>query len=100
VTAQFLRSQIPERHGRLRDGKLVVEAAHGLPPRTKMDRKTAEACGPTGSMDNGVQIDLMDLRRRLSTWRVLKNMMLLLLQTDRFLHLQATLLKSVRLHAH
>jgi hypothetical protein len=24
-----------------------------------MDRKTAEACGPTGGMDNGVQIDLM-----------------------------------------
>ncbi len=59
MTAQFLRSQIPERHGRLRDGKLVVEAAHGLPPRTKIDRKTAEACGPTGGMDNGVQIDSM-----------------------------------------
>jgi hypothetical protein len=27
-------------------------------------------------------------------------MMLLLIQTDRFLHLQATLLKSVRLHPH
>jgi len=36
-----------------------VEAAHGLPPRTKMDRKTAKACGTTGGMDNGVQIDLM-----------------------------------------
>jgi hypothetical protein len=36
----------------------------------------------------------------LSTWRILKNMMLLLLQTDRFLHLQATLLKSARLHPH
>jgi hypothetical protein len=40
----------------------------------------------------------VDLCRRLSTWRILKNMMLLLLQTDRFLHLQATLLKAVRLH--
>jgi hypothetical protein len=37
-----------------------VEAAHGHPPRTKMDRKTAKACGTTGGMDNGVQIDLMD----------------------------------------
>jgi len=27
-------------------------------------------------------------------------MMVLLIQTDRFLHLQATLLKSVRLHPH
>jgi hypothetical protein len=42
----------------------------------------------------------VDLRRSLSTWRRLKNMMLLLLQTDKFLHLQATLLKSVRLHPH
>jgi hypothetical protein len=39
----------------------------------------------------------VDLRRSLSTWRILKNMMLLL-QTDRFLHLQATPLKAVRLH--
>jgi hypothetical protein len=42
----------------------------------------------------------VDLRKSLSTWRILKNMMLLLLQTDRFLHLQATLLKAVRLHPH
>jgi hypothetical protein len=42
----------------------------------------------------------VDLRRSLSTWRILKNMMFLLLQTDRFLHLQATLLKSVRPHPH
>jgi hypothetical protein len=42
----------------------------------------------------------VDLRRSLSTGRILKNMMLFLLQKDRFLHLQATLLKSVRLHAH
>ncbi len=42
----------------------------------------------------------VDLRRSLSTWRILKNMTLLLFQTDRFLHLQATLLKSVRLHPH
>jgi hypothetical protein len=40
----------------------------------------------------------VDLRRSLSTRRILKNMMLLLVQTDRFLHLQATLLKAVRLH--
>jgi hypothetical protein len=43
----------------------------------------------------------VDLRRSLSTWRILKNMILLLLQTDRFLHLQATPLKAVvRLHTH
>ncbi len=42
----------------------------------------------------------VDLRRSLSTRRILKNMMLLLLQIDRLLHLQATLLKSVRLHPH
>jgi len=30
----------------------------------------------------------VDLCRSLSTWRILKNMMLLLLQTDRFLNLQ------------
>jgi hypothetical protein len=41
----------------------------------------------------------VDLRRSLSTWRILKNMMLLL-QTDRVLHLQATPLKAVRLHPH
>jgi hypothetical protein len=41
----------------------------------------------------------VDLRKSLSTWRILKNMMLLL-QTDRFLHLQATPLKAVRLHPH
>jgi hypothetical protein len=34
----------------------------------------------------------VDLCRSMSTWRILKNMMLLLLQIDRFLHLQATLL--------
>jgi hypothetical protein len=53
-------------------------------------------------MDNGVPklIRWVDLRRSLSTERILKNMMLLLLQTDRFLHLQATLLKSARLHPH
>jgi hypothetical protein len=41
----------------------------------------------------------VDLCRSLSTWRILKNMMVLL-QTDRFLHLQATLLKALRLHPH
>jgi hypothetical protein len=34
----------------------------------------------------------VDLRRSITTWRILKNMMLLLLQIDKFLHLQATLL--------
>ncbi len=64
--------------------------------------KTAKACGTAGGMDNGVPklIRWVDLRRSLSTWRILKNMMLLLVQTDRFLHLQATLLKSARLHPH
>jgi hypothetical protein len=64
--------------------------------------KTAKACGTAGGMDNGVPklIRWVDLRRSLSTWRILKNMMLLLLQTDMFLHLQATLLKSARLHPH
>jgi hypothetical protein len=62
--------------------------------------KTAKASGTAGGMDNGVPklIRWVDLRRSLSTWRILKNMMLLLLQTDRFLHSQATLLKSSRLH--
>ncbi len=45
-------------------------------------------------------IQWVDLLRSLSTGRISKNMMLLLLQTDRFLHLQTTLLKSVRLHPH
>jgi hypothetical protein len=44
-------------------------------------------------------IPWVDLRRSLSTCRILKNMMLLL-QTGTFLHLQATLLKAVKLHPH
>jgi hypothetical protein len=64
--------------------------------------KTDKACGTAGGMDNGVPIDSVggSVCKSLSTWRTLKNMMLLLLQTDRFLHLQATLLKAVRLHPH
>jgi hypothetical protein len=58
--------------------------------------KTAKACGTAGGMDNGVPIDWVggSAQESLSTRRILKKMMLLLLLTDRFLHLQATLLKA------
>jgi hypothetical protein len=60
--------------------------------------KTAKACGTAEGMDNGVPIVWVggSAQESLSTRRILKKMMLLLLQTHRFLHLQATLLKAGR----
>jgi hypothetical protein len=66
-----------------------------------MDRKTAKACGTTGGMDNGVQVDLMGgSAQEPVNLEDTEEHDLLLLQTDRFLHLQATLLKSVRDSTH
>ncbi len=62
--------------------------------------KTAKACVLEVWTMVFQLIQWVDLRRSLSTWRIQKNMMLLLLQIDRLLHLQATLLKSVRLQPH
>jgi hypothetical protein len=63
--------------------------------------KIAKACDTLEAWTMVFQlIWWVDLCRSLSTWRILKNMMLLLLQTDRFLHLQATLLNAVGLQPH
>jgi len=62
--------------------------------------KTAKACGAARGMDNGVRMDSVGV----STQDPLKHVLHLLknieLQTDRFPHLQAILLKSARLHPH